>query len=494
MAYPFTGGTDMPDYERIPAAGVPKEALLERLAALRGQDVRWRDNRAFGLVYHHSDGHTDLIKAAYAQYFSENGLNPMAFKSLQAMERGVVQMTADMLHGSPFAVGSMSSGGSESLLLAVLCMRNHARRKKPWIRRPQIVVPESAHVGFFKAGEYFNVEVVRAPVGPDYRADVAAMERLITRNTIMIAGSAPCYPYGVVDPIEALGALAQRRGVAFHVDACLGGFFLPWVEKLGYPVPVFDFRVPGVTSMSADVHKYGYAAKGASTIIYRDMDFFRDQIFAEVDWCGGVYGGATMAGSRPGGAIAAAWASLQGLGENGFVENARAVMETARRFREGIESIPELQVLGQPTMGVLAYGSRVKGLGAYAIADRLELKQWHVDRLQRPESIHMIVNPGHATIVDEYIADLREAVDYVKAHPDVALEGNAPMYGLIARMPLRKMVKRNVVSLFADMYSGEGGGPGTAALEADEPEAAPQEPSVPKPILAIMRLWKRLAR
>lgn len=475
----------------IPQTGRDRQLLLERMKALRGGDIHWRDNRAFGLVYHHSAEHTDFIKAAYNLFFSENALNPMAFKSLQRMERDVVRMTAKMFHGDSEVVGSMTSGGTESLLLAVLTYRNRARRKRPWIRKPEIVVPASAHVAFTKAGEYFGVRVVRTSLTADYRADVRAVENHITRNTIAIAGSAPCYPYGVMDPIEELGALATRHGLPLHVDACLGGFFLPWVERLGHHVPLYDFRVPGVTSISADIHKYGYAAKGASTILYRDMDHFRDQVFADVDWCGGVYGGATMAGTRPGGPIAAAWASLQVLGENGFTENARAIMGNARRFSEGIRAMPELGILGSPVMGVLAYGARDARISIYAVADRLEQKGWHVDRLQRPEGIHLIINPGHATVVDQYLQDLGEAVAYVKANPDAALEGTAPMYGLIAKMPLRRMVKRDVVTILARLYSQTG----DADVEAiGDEESQPGAAAVPKPLLQLMRLKARLGK
>jgi sphinganine-1-phosphate aldolase len=471
----------------IPQKGLDKQALLEQMKTLQEGDVRWREHRAFGLVYHHSAAHTDLLKAAYTLYFSENGLNPMAFKSLQRMERDVVRMTANLFRGDSDAVGSMTSGGTESLLLAVLTYRNHARRKYPWIRKPEIIIPESAHVAFRKAGEYFGVKIVKTPLQPDFRADVSAVEQHINRNTIAIVGSAPSYPHGVVDPIEELAGLAARHNIPMHVDACLGGFFLPWVEKLGYPVPLFDFRVPGVTSMSADVHKYGYASKGASTILYRHLDYFRDQIFAEVDWSGGAYGGATMAGTRPGGAIAAAWASLNALGEQGFMDNARAVMETTALFREGIRAIPELTILGDPAMSVLAYGARDNKISIYAVADQLDKRGWHVDRIQRPEGIHIIVNPGHAAIVDAYLQDLRDAVAHVKAHPEAALDGTAPMYGLIAKMPLRSMVKRNVVSIFAGLYTQKD----QAAMEdAGEEET----PGVPKPILLFMRIKAGLNR
>jgi glutamate/tyrosine decarboxylase-like PLP-dependent enzyme len=332
------------------------------------------------------------------------------------------------------------------------------------------------------------VKIVKAPLRADFTADVAAMEKLITRNTIALAGSAPNYPYGTIDPVAELGALAQRNNLPLHVDCCLGGFFLPWVEKLGAQLPLFDFRVPGVTSISADIHKYGYSAKGASTILYRNQDLFRDQIFAEVNWCGGVYGGPTMAGTRPGGAIAAAWASLQALGEEGYMENARRVMEVAAQFKEGVAAVPGLYVLGQPAMGVFAYGASDKRVSIYAVADRLEEKGWHIDRLQKPESIHLILNPGHAAIVREYLEDLREAVTHVRDHPDTALEGSAPMYGLIAKAPMRSMVRRNVVAIFANLYAQR---PGTGQ-EGEETEDA--APGVPAPVLLLMRIISRVKR
>ncbi|HUW60545.1 MAG TPA: aspartate aminotransferase family protein [Candidatus Bathyarchaeia archaeon] len=471
---------------RIPETGTDRQVLLDRMQAMRVADVQWRQNKAFGLVYRHSDAHTELIKTAYGLFLSENGLNPMAFKSLQVMEREVVGMTANMFHGDADAVGSMTSGGTESLLLAVLTYRNHARRKRPWIRKPEIVVPDSAHVGFTKAGEYFDVRIVRTPLRADYRADVAALESRINRNTIGIVGSAPSYPYGIIDPIQELGEVALRHGVPLHVDGCLGGFFLPWVEKLGHRIPPFDFRVPGVTSISADLHKYGYAAKGASSIIYRSLDFFRDQIFAEVDWCGGVYGGATMAGTRPGGAIAAAWASLHSLGQAGYMENARAVMEATRIFMDGVRAIPGLCVLGEPEMSVFAFGAKDNRISMYAVADKLEQSGWHVDRLQRPESIHLIINAGHGQVADRYLADLRAAVDHVAAHPETALEGQAPMYGLIAKAPLRKMVKRNVVNILAQLYIQRETG-------ADDEEEVGAD-SVPKPVMQLLRLKMRIRR
>ncbi len=484
----------------LPKQGIPRHEILERMSGMRSRDVNWKANRVFGLVYHYSDAHSELVQSAYNMFMSANGLNPMAFRSLQEMEHDVVRISAALFHGNDSVVGTMTSGGTESILLSVLAYRQWARSHRPWVRKPEIVVPESAHAAFYKAGEYFDVNVVSVPLAGDFRADVGAIEKRINKRTIAIVGSAPCYPYGVIDPIEKIAALGIRHHVPVHVDACLGGFLLPFVEKLNSedqlePIAPFDFRVPGVTSISADLHKYGYAAKGASVILYAGSEYLRHQFTAATDWCGGIYASPTLAGTRPGGAIAAAWASLHGLGEEGYVENARAIVAATRRFREDINAIPELCVLGNPGSSVMAFGSKSKTLSIYAVGDILESKGWHVDRLQRPESLHMILNAGHGDVVNEFIADLSAAVQHVRAHPEAAFVGSAPMYGLIAKAPMRKLVKRQVLAIIEKMYSAEGGVPDFAASEnAEENRESETKTGVPKAALSLMKFQAWIAR
>lgn len=465
----------------IPETGEDREALLQRMAAFRDQDVRWREGRVFSLVYQYSPEHTDFLKQAHNLFFSENGLNPTAFRSLLRMERETIEMAADLFHGDEQTAGCVTSGGTESLLLVVLNLRNRARRTKPWIRRPEIVAPESVHVAVMKGCEYFDVRLRLVPCAADFRADPAAMERALTRNTIGIIVSAPSYPYGTLDPVADIAALAQRRGIPCHVDACLGGFFLPWLPHAGRDIPPFDFQLPGVTSISADLHKYAYAAKGASVLLYRDRSLLRHQVFAEVNWCGGAYGGLTLAGTRPGGPIAAAWAALRAVGRQGYIENARKVMAIADRFRQGIEAIAGLRVLGDPVMGVMAAGSTDPALSMYAVADQMEQRGWHIDRLQRPEAIHLILNPAHEAIVEPWLADLRAAVDTVRAHPDLAGEGSAPLYGLMARMPVRTLVRTNLENLLLDLYAPGRQDQDTAAGTADPGADLP----------GIVRAWFR---
>ena len=302
----------------IPTRGRAFDEILQELGARGSNDLDYRAGKSWSLVYYVDDDFYGFLKQAHNSYFSENGLNPMAFQSLKALEDDVVRMTAAMLHGGDEAVGTMTSGGTESILMAMKAYRDRAKKKKPWLLRPEIILPTTAHVAFDKAAHYFGLRIKRAPIDDKGQVDVRKVAQLINRKTILIVGSAPQYPHGTIDPIHELGTLAQRRQIPLHVDACFGGFILPWLEKIGIPIPAWDFRVPGVTSISADLHKYGYAAKGASTIIYRDMSYLTHQFFITTDWSGGIYASPSMAGTRPGGPIAAAWAALQAMGEDGY--------------------------------------------------------------------------------------------------------------------------------------------------------------------------------
>jgi glutamate/tyrosine decarboxylase-like PLP-dependent enzyme len=456
----------------IPKTGVDKEALLDHMQQLRGEDADWRNARTWSLVYFADDEHYDTLKQAHGLFFSENALNPMAFTSLKQMEAEVVRMTARMLNGPEDAVGTMTSGGTESLLMAVKAYRDRAKKKWPWIRRPNMVLPRSAHPAFEKAAHYFGVRCKFARVGKDYRVDTAHVRKLVDRNTILLVGSAPQYAHGVVDPIEELGEIAQKHKLPLHVDGCIGGFVLPWVEKLGHAVPRWDFRVPGVTSVSADLHKYGYAAKGASTLIYRSMDYLKHQFFVCTDFPGGIYASPSMPGTRPGGTIAAAWAALHHMGEDRYLEHTKAALEAARRLREGITDIPGVRILGTPHATLLAWGaddeSGDDAIDVYAVADALSERGWLVDRQQHPASVHLTVTSNHLGVVDQYLADLRASVEHVRAHPELKTSGEAPMYGMMAKLPVRGLVKLSVQKVMEQMYGPGGGAPDLAELGSSD--------------------------
>jgi len=396
----------------LPEKGKDKRALMREMDAARDQDVHWREGRVFSLVFDGGEDVHQVAEAAYMKFFSENALNPTAFPSLRKFESEVVAMTASLLGGDAEVVGNMTSGGTESLLMTMLTAREWARTAHPEITQPEVVLPATAHPAFDKAAHYFHMKLVRTPVRGDFRADVGAMARAITPNTVMLVGSAPSYPQGVVDPIAEIAALARERGLLCHVDACVGGMMLPFVERLGRPIPAWDFRTPGVTSISVDLHKYGYAAKGASVILYRNKALRRHQLFATTDWSGGIYASPTMAGTRPGGVIAAAWAVMNYLGEEGYLTRARAVMQARDEIKAGVEAIPDLKILGDPDISVMAIAS--DDLDVYLVADEMAVRGWHLDRQQFPPSLHMTLHYGHRAIANAFLRDLRASVEAVR--------------------------------------------------------------------------------
>ena len=447
----------------LPPKGLTKDDLIAALRKLREKDVKWEEGRAFSLVYYAGEEITVVLKEAAMVFFSENGLNPSAFPSLRQLETEVVAMTTALLGGDGGVVGNMTSGGTESILLAVKTARDWARANRPEIQTPEMILPLTAHPAFEKAAHYFGVKPVHAGIGPGFRADASAVRAALTRRTILIVGSAPSYPQGVVDPIPELAAIAQERGILFHVDACVGGFMLPFVRKLGYPVPEFDFSVPGVTSISADLHKYGYAVKGASVILYRNSALRRHQFFAYTDWPGGIYPSPSMMGTRPAGPIAAAWAVMNFLGEEGYLAMADLVMKTAHFIRQGIEAIPGLRVLGEPDMSIMAIAS--DRFSVYEVGDEMALRGWHLDRQQFPPSLHVTVMPIHADVADAFLRDLAEAAEKVR-RPSLAKAGNSLAVSLAqtaAKLLPEKWMSR-LTAKASSMLGGAAGGGRSAAL------------------------------
>lgn len=330
----------------IPVCGTSAQAIIEELECRKAKDADWRNGRSWSLVYYAGDEHDGFLKSAYETYFSENGVSPSAFPSLSHLEAEVVSMVLSLLVAHEGEVGTMTSGGTESILLAMKSYRDYACARGMSGSELEVLVPQSAHPAFLKAAHYFGLRVVPVSLREDFRADPNDAERKITERTVCLVGSAPSYPQGVVDPIPELAAIAQRHDIGLHVDACLGSFVLPFMRRLGHHVPEFDFRVPGVTSISADLHKNGYAAKGASAILYRSAELRSYQFFVTADWPGGLYGSPTMSGTRPGGAIAAAWAAMMRLGMQGYTDlTSRAVM-VANRLMDGVSKIPGCSSLG----------------------------------------------------------------------------------------------------------------------------------------------------
>jgi sphinganine-1-phosphate aldolase len=398
----------------MPAVGLPRDEVMQRLISMKRDDQDWRGGRVFSLVYSAGDDIHELLSDALALYSAENGLNVLAFPSIGVMQHDIVCNTATLLGADDPASGGevegyLTSGGTESLLQAVKTARDVGRERG--IARPAVVASESAHAAFTKAADYFDVDLVRVPVGSEYTVPAEALEAACTDDTIMLVASAPTYPQGVVDPVADIAALAERRGILCHVDACMGGFLLPFLAELGRFEQPFDFRLPGVTSMSADVHKYGYASKGVSVILYRTHALARKQLFITTDWLGGLYASTAMAGTRPAGPIAAAWAALMHIGHAGYVELTRTAHDAALELRAGIEAIEALEVRGDPRATVMAFGARnPESLDIFAVGERLAADGWYLDRQNRPDSLHATVHAGSAATVSSLVTDLRVAV------------------------------------------------------------------------------------
>jgi len=395
----------------LPKEGCPKAEILTRLKALQAHDVDWKAGRAFTLAYHASDEVLELATAANAMYLSSNALNVEAFPSLRRMQADVVDMVADLLHGGSAAAGFMTSGGTESILLAVKAARGQGRERG--IHAPEMVLPTTAHAAFEKASHYFGVQSIRVPVREDFRADPVAMAARLTPNTVLIVGSAPAYPHGVVDPISEIAKLGETAAINCHVDACMGGITLPMLERLGYPIPPFDFRVPGVTSISVDLHKYGYTAKGASVLLHRNKELRRYQTFRTDNWLGGVYGSSGILGTKSGGPIAAAWAVMHHLGEAGYLRLTQAARQTTEALLRGLRTVPGLHVLVEPDATQIAF--TFLDVDAFAVGKTLAQRGWFVDQQSPPPSLHCTVNAVHEPVIEAFVADLRAVVEEVRA-------------------------------------------------------------------------------
>ena len=409
------------------------ESVVSELERAGRDDLRWKTGRAFSLAYYAGPEVQRVADEAMRMYGSTNGLNADAFPSLKRFQSEVVDTVRRWLRADGDAAGFMTSGGTESIILAVKAARQQARADRG-VHSPNVVLPTTAHAAFEKACHYFDVESRRVAVRDDWRADVDAMAAAIDDQTILLVGSAPQYPQGVIDPIADLGRLAQDRAVNFHVDACMGGVTLAFMERLGESVPPWNFDVPGVTSMSVDLHKYGYSAKGASVILYRDKRRRSFQTFVTDNWLGGLYGSSGILGTKSGGPFAAAWAVLRYLGDDGYLELTRQARGAALRLADEVERIPDLILRARPDSTLLAIGSALDPasgqpvLDVNAVAQRLWADGWYVDRQGPPPSLHCTVNAVHDSMIDEFVAALRLAVDDVRQS---GLTGERGAYGTV---------------------------------------------------------------
>ncbi len=414
-------------YERLEPDGRDHQSILDELATMAHEEDRIADlGRVSGSIYHGGHDHYAFLTEAFKLFAHANVLQRDMYPSATKLEAEIVAMTASMLHAEE-PCGVVTFGGTESLINPMLVYRDRGRAEKG-ITEPEVIIPVTAHVALEKAGHLLGIKILKAPLTKDWVADVDWIRDHITKNTVALVGSAANYAHGLIDPIEELSEIALEHDLGLHVDGCLGGFILPWGERLGYKIPRFDFRVPGVTSISADTHKYGYALKGTSVLLYRNSGLRQYQYFNFTDWPGGIYFSPGLSGSRSGGIVAATWASMVSLGERGYLDVAKKIFETAAAIRHGIDEIPELEVIGDPTF-LVAF--RSPELNIYHVNDHLVAKGWRLNALQLPAALHFCVTrPNTALgVVDAFLADLRDAVEYAK-HPARAEPKSGALYGL----------------------------------------------------------------
>jgi sphinganine-1-phosphate aldolase len=391
--------------------GRTADDVLSDLDAMAADDVDWKGGKVFSLAYYAGAEIYDVARSANDRFMTTNALNMAAFPSIRRMHAEVVDTVAGWLGGGDDAAGFMTTGGTESLLMAVKAARERGRERG--IDEPEMVLPESAHAAFEKGAHYFGVRSIRTPAGEGYGADVSAMADAVTDRTVLVVGSAPHYPQGVIDPIPEIAEIAAAAGANCHVDACMGGVTLPFMRRLGEEVPPFDFAVPGVTSMSVDLHKYGYTAKGASVIVHRDKALRRHQTFVTDNWTGGVYGSSGVLGTKSGGPIAAAWAVMQHLGEDGYLRLTADARRATVQLRSRLEAIEGVEVLGPAPVTLIAF--RCTDVDTFAVADVVARDGWYCDRQGPPDSLHCTVHAGHVDTVDAFADAVAAAVEEVAA-------------------------------------------------------------------------------
>ncbi|MCH7960471.1 MAG: aspartate aminotransferase family protein [Candidatus Hydrogenedentes bacterium] len=422
--------------KRFADKGMDRETILEQMREMsQKEDVSWEGGKCSGTMYRGNHEHYEFLNEVFGYFNHVNALQRDMCPSMNRFESEIIAMTVDMLHGEAVpehhpgeqACGSIGTGGTESILNAVYCYREMAREERG-ITEPELLLPDTAHPAFRKGAHYFGLKLVLAPCDPvTTLVDVDFVRDHINKNTAAIVGSAGNYPYGTIDPISDLSDLAIEHGVGLHVDGCLGGFILPWGQQLGYDIPVFDFRLPGVTSISADTHKYGYGLKGTSVVAYRDKSIRKHQYSLTADWKGGPYISPGMAGSRSGGLIAATWASMMSLGKEGFLKLAKDIFEASFKMQDAVKSHPELRMMGEPTF---CFSFTSDEFPMHLLNSFMKKRGWRFNAQQFPDAVHMCVTgpqtqPG---VADTFATDLADAVAYAK-NPPADAPKTSSMYG-----------------------------------------------------------------
>lgn len=437
----------------LPEQGRPQADILDELQAMSGlENQSWKTGRCSGTMYGGNEEHFAFLNRAFSLFSHMNAIQRDMCPSASRFESEIAAMALDLMHAGAVDDGrqpcaAITSGGTESIASAMLVYRELGRTERG-VTRPEIILPVTAHPAFEKAAWLFGMQVVPAPIDPQSTlVDVDFVRQRINANTVALIGSAGNYPYGTIDPIEELSELAVRHNVGLHVDGCLGGFILPFGEQLGYDIPAFDFRLPGVTSISADTHKYGFSLKGSSVVMYRDRSMRRHQYFMSDAWTGGKYHSPGIAGSRSVGVLAATWAALVSLGRQGYLRQAQAIFETSYAMQDVVRRHPELRIMGSPSF---CFSITSDEFDIYHVNDCMKKRGWRFNGQQYPNAIHMCVTRPQAQsgVVEAFAQDLAEAVAYGKTHADETPESAAIYGGLPAEIPgLRDMIQGALVGL-----------------------------------------------
>eukprot|EP01125_Pyxidicula_operculata_P021395 TRINITY_DN8220_c0_g1_i1.p1 TRINITY_DN8220_c0_g1~~TRINITY_DN8220_c0_g1_i1.p1 ORF type:complete len:548 (-),score=128.18 TRINITY_DN8220_c0_g1_i1:27-1670(-) len=421
----------------LPEQRLTEEEIMAELDEYMGMAKHSvEEGKISGTVYKADHKLSQLQMKSMAKFIWANPLHPAVFPGVRKMDAEVVAMTLNMFHGGDGCCGTTTSGGTESIIMAMRAYKEWGREVKG-IERPHMIIPSTAHAAFDKAADYFSIRVTHIPVDPvTFKVEVDKVKQAICSNTVAIVGSAPSFPHGIVDPITELGALAKKYNIGLHVDCCLGSFIMPFLETIGVRVEAFDFRVPGVTSISCDPHKYGFAPKGTSVVMYRTEELRRFQYFSCPDWPGGVYASPTIAGSRPGALIVGCWATMVYHGKEGYIETARKIVTSQRKIMNAIRNIPEFSVMGDPEGSILSWTSNKVDI--YLVGAKLKSKGWDLSNLQFPPGLHISVT--HVTDADQLIADLQDVIVELRKNPNQKAEGSAALYGMSAKIPDRSII------------------------------------------------------
>ncbi|CAG8467231.1 10551_t:CDS:2 [Dentiscutata heterogama] len=431
----------LPRYLSLPDVGFDDQQVKEELR--RYQDMKsidWEDGRLSGAVYNGGHELSKLISEAYSMFCVSNPLHPDVFPGVRKMDAEIVAMVLDLYNAPNDAGGTTTSGGTESIIMACKTYRDWARSEKG-ITEPEMIVPDTIHAAFDKAAGYLNIKMIHVPIDPvTLRVDTKA-----------IAGSAPNFPHGIIDDIPTLAGIADKYNIGMHVDCCLGSFIVPFLEEAGFPAQLFDFRIKGVTSISCDTHKYGFAPKGSSVIMYRSKALRRYQYFFAPDWTGGIYASPSMAGSRPGAILAGCWTAMMRMGKSGYIESTKKIVGCAKKIEAGIRKIDDLFVYGKPLASVVAFGS--KTLNIYDINDKMSKKGWSLNALQSPPAVHIACTILTVPNADQFVTDLRDCVNEVKSNPERSKDGTATIYGLAATLPDKGIVNDIACGFLDALYS-----------------------------------------